>query len=207
MWSRRNILLPLLAGVALPAAATTYCCTDDSGRRVCGDRVSPQCAKRGYQEYNAQGVLSKQHEPPLTAEQRAQRDAEVARKKEEELRAAEEHRRNQALLASYSSVKEIEAKRDRTLADAKTNLKLAREELDAALAEQKKLAGEAEFYKGRPLPAPLKAKMENNQAEVTHRQGRIAEREREIAAIEARFEEEKQRYLSLRKSASDAEAR
>lgn len=207
MWSRRNLLLSLLAGAVLPATAATYCCTDDSGRRTCGDRVPPQCVKRGYQEYNAQGVLSKQHDAPLTAEQRAQRDAEAARKKEDERRAADEYRRNQALLASYSSVKDIDAKRDRTLADARANLKLAREELDIALAERKKLAGETEAYKGRPLPASLKAKTENNEAEVARRQARIAEREREIAAIEARFEEEKQRYLSLRKSASDAEAR
>lgn len=207
MWSRRNILLALLAGAALPATAATYCCTDDSGRRVCGDRVPPQCVKRGYQEYNAQGVLSKQHDAPLTAEQRAQRDAEAARKKEEERLAADEQRRNQALLASYSSVKDIEAKRDRTLADARANLKLAREELDITLAEQKKLAGEAEPHKNKPLPEYLKAKVQNNEAELARRKARVAEREREIAAIEARFEEEKQRYLSLRKSASGAEAR
>lgn len=207
MWSRPYILVLVLAGAVLPAAATTYCCTDDAGRRTCGDRVPPQCAKRAYQEYNAQGVLSKQHEAPLTTEQRAQRDAEAARKKEEERRAAEEQRRNQALLASYSSVKDIEAKRDRMLVDAHANLKLAREESDMALAEQKKLAEEAEFYKGRPLPAPLKAKMQNNEAEVAHRQALTVERERDIAAIEARFEDERQRYLSLKKPASDAEAR
>ncbi|HZV54926.1 MAG TPA: hypothetical protein VFF82_08300 [Rhodocyclaceae bacterium] len=200
-------MLLALAGATLPAVARTYCCTDDGGRRVCGDVVLPQCLKRPYQEFNAQGVVARQHEGPLTAEQRAQRDAELARKKEEERRAADEERLNRALLASYSSARDIDAKRDRMLAEANTGLKLLQERYDVALARKQKFLAEAELFQKRPMPEALKLNMRDNQAELASLQATLDDRRREIAAIQTRFDDEKRRYLRVSQPASSATGR
>lgn len=193
----RLLAAAIAASAALPAGAVTYCCTDDGGRRICGDVVPLQCRLRAYEEFNAQGMLTKRHEGPMTAEQRTQREAETARRKAEEQRVAEEQRRDRALRSSYTSTADIDAKRDRMLEDAGAGLKLAQERLDAALARQKKLQDEAEFYQKKPMPDSLKAGIRENEADLAAQKAAIAERKGDLEAIRARFEEEKKRYLSL----------
>lgn len=201
------LLAVILAGSVLAAFARTYCCNDDTGRRVCGDQVPSQCLKRGYQEYNAQGVIYKQHEAPLTAEQRVQRDAELARKREQERLAADEARRNRALLASYSSVRDIDAKRDRALAEARAGLTQTQGRIDAALARKRKLDAEAEFFQKKLTPEALKTHIRDNQAELAAHRAALEDKQKDIVALEARFEEERQRYLRLSQPASSATGR
>jgi hypothetical protein len=187
----------MLGVAALPVAAKTFCCLDESGKRVCGDAPPPQCVKRGYQEYNAHGVLARQHAPPLTAEERAQRAAEAARKKEAERQAAEQDRRNRALLASYSSVQDIDAKRERATTDTQAAIHTAEERVAAALAKKAKLDGEAEFYLKRPMPETLKAQIRENDHELQAAQAIIEEKKQDLVALAARFAEERRRYLQL----------
>lgn len=190
-------LLFVLAALAMPAFGRSYCCTGDSGQRICGDVLPPQCLHRAYQEYNSQGILAKEFEAPLTADQRAQRNAELARRKAEERRAADEQRRDRALLASYSNANDIDTKRDRLLAEANAGLKQAQERHAAAIARRQSLMTEAEFYQKKPMPPALKAQIRDNQAELTALEASTEEKKRDIEALTARFAEEKERYLRL----------
>jgi hypothetical protein len=139
----------------------------------------------------------KQHSAPLTAEQKAQRDAELAQKKAEERKAADEDRRNRALLASYASIKDIDAKRDRNLHEAESVLHNVQERYDAALERRAELRKDADFYVKQPMPDVLKAKIRENEADISGHQAAIEERKKDIAEITGRFEEERQRYLKL----------
>ncbi len=199
---RRSLLLAALAGFTLPVCAVTFCCNDDSGRRLCGDILPAQCAKRVHQEYNSLGVMIRQHDAPLTAEQRAQQRAELLRKKEAERLAAEEDRRNRALLASYPSVADIDAKRERNIEEAGKGLHELQLRMTAAQQRKEELAREAEFFQKRPMPADLKTGIRDNTAELAGLQADVAIKKKEIAEIQARFDEEKKRYLSLSKGAA-----
>ena len=183
--------------IALPAGARTYCCSDESGRRVCGDIVPVECLKRPYQEFDGRGMLVRSYEGPTTAEERDRRDAERARRQEAERQAREVERGNRALRASYASAGEIDAKRDRLLIEANENLKLAQERLDTAAAHKQKLDAEAEFFQKKPMPESLKSDIRDNREELARLQASLDDKKREIAAIEARFDDEKRRYLSL----------
>ncbi len=180
----------------------TFCCNEDNGRRLCGDILPAQCAKRAYHEYNSQGVMIRQHDAPMTAEQRAQQRAELIRKKEADRQAAEEDRRNRALLASYPSVADIDTKRARNIEEAGKGLHELQLRLNAALAHKEDLAREAEFFLKRPMPAELKTSIRDNNAEMAGLQADIDVKKKEIAEIQARFDEEKKRYLSLGKGAA-----
>ncbi len=201
---RHSLLLAALAGFTLPVCAVTFCCNDDSGRRLCGDILPAQCAKRVHQEYNSLGVMIRQHDAPLTAEQRAQQRAELLRKKEAERLAAEEDRRNRALLASYPSVADIDAKRERNIEEAGKGLHELQLRMAAAQQRKEELAREAEFFQKRPMPADLKTGIRDNTAELAGLQADVAIKKKEIAEIQARFDEEKKRYLSLSKGAAAA---
>ena len=180
---------------ALPALAKITCC-DVDGKRTCGDPAPPQCLDRAKTEFN-KGV-AKGVEAPLTAEQRAAQEAELARKKEEEKKAAEQERRDRALVASYSSEKEIDAARERALADVAKNGEQARNRLDAALKKQAKLNQEREFYQKKPMPQQLSGQVKDNEAEIASQKKALEQQDADIAAIKARYEADKERYRKLK---------
>lgn len=181
--------------LAAPAVAKITCC-DVDGKRVCGDPEPAQCLARAKKEFN-KGV-AKDVEAPLTAEQKAAQEAEVARKKEDEKKAAEQERRDRALVASYSSEKEIDAARDRALADADKNAEQARNRLDAAQKKSASLEREKEFYKKKPMPAQLEAEVKKNEREIAEQKKALEQHAVDIDAIKARFEADKERYRKLK---------
>lgn len=185
--------------LALGAAAQTriYCCDDAIGRKVCGDFLPPACQGRAYEERDNRGFVSKSVEAPLTAEQQARRDAEKAKKEAEAKQAAEERRRTLALLATYSSDKDILAARDRALTEVEKNRAQAQQRLDEANKKKKKLDGDKEFYKGKPLPDDVKAQIRDNEKEIEAQKAAVAAKVKEADEVRARFAEERKRYLEM----------
>lgn len=207
MVSRAPLLFALLVLGQSPAWATTYCCKDQNGRLVCGDILPPQCLSRGHQEYNAQGLVSKEVEPPLTPEQRAQKQADEARKKEELRKAAEQVRQDRALLASYTTVEDIDVKRDRTLADLQANLQRAQERHDDAIKQLQQLQQRVKSYGDKPVSEGLKRNLAKADTDASISRAAVEANKQEIAAAQARFEEQRQRFLELtRKQADDGPA-
>lgn len=188
-------MLLLGLGLALPAAARIVCC-DVDGRRTCGDPPPAQCNARAQTVY-VKGGTSKSVEAPLTAEQRAAREAEEARKKEEERMAAEQARKDRALLDSYSSEKDIDIARDRVVADIEKNAQDVLIRLEAAQKKQKQLEQEKEFYLKKPMPAQLQQNIVNNAKELATLQKALAQKDADIAAARERFDADKQRYLQI----------
>jgi hypothetical protein len=144
----------------------------------------------------------------LTAEQQARRDAELAKKEEQKKKAAEERRRTLALLSTYSSEKDINTARDRALAEVDKNMKEASKRLEEANKKKRKLDSDKEFYKGKALPAQVKAQIVDNEKEIKAQQAAVEAKLKEMEDVRARFAEEKKRYLELtgKKSSEPAPA-
>ncbi len=196
----RNALLAtslcLICAVPAPAsAATMYCCTDANGRKACGDILPPACYGRAYREISEKGT--KEIEAPLTLEQRAQRDAEQKRKKQDEQLATAERLRNRALLDTYGSVDDIDYMRDRTVADLEKGLKQAQDKAEEALKRKQQLDKEAEFYKKKPMPDDLAGQVRSNKSDLEATQAALAARKQEIVEVKAKFDAERQRYIEL----------
>jgi hypothetical protein len=188
------------AVLALGAAAQTriFCCDDAKGRKVCGDFLPAACQGRAYEERDNKGFVAKVVEAPLTAEQQARVDAEKAKKDEEKKKAVEERRRTLALLSTYSSEKDINSARDRSLAEVEKNRKESQQRLDEAQKQKLKLDSDKEFYKGKALPEQVKATIRDNDKEISAQQAAVAARMKEMAEIRSRFEDEKRRFLELK---------
>jgi hypothetical protein len=200
----RTLLAVAILVLSLPAMAKSYCCKDQSGHLVCGDILPAQCLSRGYQEYNAQGVVSKEVEAPLTPEQRAQKQAEEARQKEERRKAADQERQDRALLASYTTVKDIETKRDRTLADLQGNLHRAQDRYNDSLAELQRLQQRAQALGKKPISEGLKLNLSRADTEVSINRAAVEANKQEIAAAQERFEQQRQRFLALTRKQTEA---
>ena len=182
-------------GLSLAVAARTYCCTDKAGRKVCGDTLPEQCEDRAYKEFGDKGRV-RNVEAPLTAEQRVQRDADAARKQEEE-RIAGEQRLVLAPLNTYGSEKDIDILRDRAVADMEATGKQTRDKYDAALKRKKQLETELEFYAKKPAPATLKSQVKENEVEIAAHRKALDDKQKDIEAAVAKFESDRQRFRAL----------
>ncbi|OHC62954.1 MAG: hypothetical protein A2045_15715 [Rhodocyclales bacterium GWA2_65_20] len=202
MVSTNRLLLRLLAALsigaafALPAAAKTYCCTDKSGHKICADTLPEQCEERAYKEFGDKGKV-RNVDAPLTAEQKAQRAAAEARKKEEERIAGEQRRKDLALLNTYGSEKDIDFLRDRAVADMEATGKQAQDKYAAALKRKQQLAKELEFYAKKPIPDSLKSQIKENEIEIQAQKKALDDKNKDIEAVRAKFEEDRMRYRAL----------
>lgn len=190
------------------AQSRIFCCQNDKGEKVCSDYLPPACQGRAYEERDGRGFVVKSVEAPLTAEQLAKREADKAKKDEEAKKAAEERRRNLALLSTYSSEKDINTARDKALAEVDKGAKQAQARLDEALKKKKKIDQDKEFYKGKPLPDDVKAAVRENEKEIAAQTTLVANKNKEKEEVRTKFEDERKRYLELtgKKAGQDAAA-
>ena len=209
MVSRLNIALlscALLAGV--PAEAQRlYKYTDPAtGKTVYTDKLPTEAAGKANEQLNRQGTVVKREPAAPTAEALAAREADRKRKLEEELAAKEEKRKNQALLNTYSNEKDIDDARARALQANDEAIKEAERKVADAQKRQKLLASEGEFYQKRPMPGQLKLDIQNNQLELKANGDLLDAKRKETAVINAKYDEDKRRYLELSKASTVATA-
>ncbi|MBS1189974.1 MAG: hypothetical protein H6R10_1766 [Rhodocyclaceae bacterium] len=178
--------------------ANMLCCQDPTtGRRACGDSLPEQCRGRAYKILDGAGNVIKEVGPPMTAEQKAQAAAEAQRKKEAEAAQQEQRRKDQALLATYSSVADIDQARDRSMAGVQEAIKQTEGKVTALKQKRKKLEGELEFYKNKPVPPEITKGIQDIDYDLKAQQGLIDAKKAELEKIRAKYDEDKRRYMDL----------
>ncbi len=189
-------LLALL--FAAPAeAGRLYCCADDQGKQICGDLLPQVCRGRAYRELGESGQTIRRVEAPLTAEQRTQLAAEEARRKEQEAANKEQQRKDQALLATYGSEKDIETVYTRAVQDVNQSIKNAENKIAELRKNRKKFENEAEFYKKRALPAEVAKGLSDTDLEIKSQESIIEFKTKDLETIRIKYEEERRRYLEV----------
>jgi hypothetical protein len=195
----------LAAGPA--AAQKLYKYTDPAtGKTVYTERLPAEAAGKANEQLNRQGTVVKRESAAPTADELAAREADRKRKLDEEAAAREERRKNQALLNTYASEKDIDEARARALATNDEAIKDAERKLAEAQKRQKQLAGEAEFFQKKPMPAQLKLDIQNNQSELRTHGELLDSKRKDTAAINAKYDEDKRRYVELMKGGAVATA-
>lgn len=196
-----NILIAgiLLALAAAPASAQQrlFKCKDGKGKTYYTQTPPAECLGKEMEELSKQGTVVKKREAALTPEQIAAREAEDKRKKEEEVLAKEEKRKNQALLNTYSSEKDIEDGRQRALKQAEQAAKETEKRIEEAQQRAQKLAAEKEFYVKKPMPKKLQDEINNNELDLKGQRDTLAAKKKELGEINAKYDEDKRRYLEL----------
>ena len=176
------------------------CWYDKSGRQLgCGYTVPPEYANYEIRELNRRGVTVKRVEGELTPEQQRVRKEEDARRREAEDARAAQRKRDATLLASFSSEKEIEARRERDLAQVEVMLSGLQGELNQLRANEADVRRriDAAAKSGKPVPTSLRDDYLKATADVASMEKAIAERRAEQITIRTRYDEMRNRYLEL----------
>ena len=187
------------------AEAKSYRCVAKDGRKYYGATRPPQCMDVVTEALSAQGLVIGRIEAPLTAEQRAAREADAQKnaaaeqaRREAEHAAMVQARRDQALLQTYTSERDIDSVRERDIAQNRR----ATEQVEARIAALKKrqdaLNKEAAAIKAGKKPSDTFEQDVKAAAYDLQLQERLLEsRKREADTINARYDEEKRKYRQL----------
>lgn len=195
-------ILALLLCVAAPAwaAKQMYRWVDAQGKVHYGDTIPPEYAKQGSAEMTKSGRVVKETPPAMTPEQIKARAEAAARDKEAKEKAEEQKRRDKALLASYTTVGELDLAEKRNLEavdlQIKSNelrIKSVQGRLDGLKKQQAAFAA-----RKRPVPPDLEADIRQTETEIDHLNGNITDANREKEALRARFGADRKRYMELK---------
>lgn len=191
--------LAIVLGLGGPAmaAGNFYCCVNANGKQVCGDLLPQACYGRAYRELGPNGQTLRNIEAPLTAEQRAARSAEEAQRKVEEEILREKHRKDQALLNTYGSEKDIEFMRMRAQTDVQKSISAAETKIAEIRTQRKVFENEAEFYKKKKLPPEVQKGLRDADYEIKVQEYLIESKKKELDLIRIKYDEDLRRYQEI----------
>jgi len=191
----------LLASLAAHAQKSqeqyAYRCTGKDGKKYYGQTIPPACLGQPLELINRQGMVVKRIDPEGDEKARLAKEAEAEKKRELEAAQKEAMRRNRALLATYTSEKDIDEARKRELANHQRSV----QEVEQRIGEirrrqaqyQKELALFQESGKGTP-PARLQEEITNAEIDLRAQQILLDAKKKEAVNINTRYDEDRRRY-------------
>ncbi|MEW6100371.1 MAG: DUF4124 domain-containing protein [Pseudomonadota bacterium] len=193
-----------LAAVALAAVAGLdaaaqgiYTCTDSRGRKLTSDRPILECLDREQKVLNKDGSPRGVLPPSLTAEERAELEARERRREQERMALQDAIRRDKLLLSRYPNEKAHRKAREEALEDVRKSIQNSEQRIAELERERKPLLDEAEFYKGKQMPAKLKQSLEFVEVAVEAHRTLIRNQQAELSRINFLYDQELDRLRKL----------
>jgi Domain of unknown function (DUF4124) len=202
----------LSLGAASLHAAGLVKWVDEKGVTHYGDSVPPEYASRETKELSNQGIVIKKTEGALTSEQRKAKAEQAQRDTVEQKKTTELQRRDSALFNTYTSEKEIDVAKERTLQQVEAKLLVISAQLKANIGLQDELIKQLAPYAAKGLdgkyvriaPMTLVLAYEKNEADIKGLSETLRQFSLEKEQTIAKFEADKNRYLELKKSVAAA---
>jgi hypothetical protein len=201
----KRIMFAVATALWAGGAGAAYKCVDAKGVTHIGDTPPPGCATVMMYEVTPTGKVIRAIEPTPTPEQAKVLAAEAAKRREAEAKAADQKRRDQALLSTYGTEKEFDVARERNIDPIKNRIAVAQERIQQVDKRQKTLEEEMEFYKagkskGKAKEMPVNMSDEHGRLEKERAtlQSNIAGYEKEIEQVKVKFDADKKRWVELK---------
>ncbi len=186
--------------------AATYKWVDDKGVVHYTDKIPPEALNKGNVQLDKYGVPIKRTDPALTPEQRRKILEEEARAQQLAKDRELVDRRDRALLATYTVESEIDLARRRALATIEQQIQSSTA-YAAQLTKRKADVAQRKAALGdKPVPPVLEREIANIDSELGRQDELIAAKQKEIVAVNARYDADKKRWRELR-SATEAQMR
>ena len=175
--------------------ALTYRCSGPDGKRYYGSAIPMQCAGRLVEVLNDRGMIVKRIDPEAEERARAAK-AELAKNPEISAAQRDEERRNRALLATYTSIKEIDDARERALRENATQANRFEQRIKELQQRRARYEKELETYKknGKGSSQMITDNIKNVDLEIAAQEELLNTKRGEIPNINAKFDEDKKRY-------------
>jgi uncharacterized protein YifN (PemK superfamily) len=200
MANKLTVFIALIAGftVSFPVVAKLYKWVDDKGTTHYGETIPPEYADKDRVELNQAGRIIK-NEAVITPERRRAKELEDAKKRDDDKLALEQKRRDKTLINTYSNVKEIDQARMRSVQQVDARINVLNSYIKTATDNLSALQKEADGYTAanKKIPVSLDEDLQEAGSRLTKLQHDAEQPNTEKAALEARFAEDKARYMEL----------
>lgn len=180
-----------------PSTSGIYSCSMPDGRRLTSDRPIAECSAREQRILNADGSFRSTLPAFLSPEDRAAQEARDRKASGDRANQNDAIRRDRNLMQRFPNEAAHLRARNTALDDANKSMRNSEHRLKDLAQERKPLTDEAEFYKGRVLPAKLKQSMDANDASVDALKQLIENQRAELVRINNRFDIELARLKKL----------
>jgi len=198
---KTTILAAFMITPLAAQAQLTYRCTGADGKKYYGSTMPMQCMGHPVEQLNSQGLVVRRIDPEGEQKEREAKAAAAAKAKEEEAATREENRRNRALLATYTSERDIDEARARALQDNHSALQDLETKIDALKKRRAGYDKELEFYQDKKgaskPPAKLLDDISSVEVDIKVQHELLAVKKKEVDAINAKYDQDKKRYLLL----------
>jgi len=196
------LLVSLTFGFGLAdavGAAKIFKWVDEKGVTHYGETIPPEYKNQASTEMSKHGVTVRKVEAANTGlEQKKAAEEKAIKDREEKQRAFEQRRRDMALMNTYTSAREIDEHRERTLQVPMQTLKGVEPRLKKAQDRLASLQSQAAALakKGKPTDL-LDQDIADEKAEIDSMKADMERGLAQIEAIKVKFDADKKRYLEL----------
>ncbi len=187
-----------------------YRWTDDQGQVHYGDAVPPQATDQDKTVLNGQGVQVGTIPGRRTPEQLQAEAAQNAAEERAHQTVVQARQRDQNLLATYLSVEEIEALRDRRAEIVEGQARVTIQYLEGLRARQAQLEQQALHFKpynfapaAPPLPERLAEDLVRTTTDIATQQRNLDAKRQELARMKSQFASDIARFKELKKIETD----
>lgn len=199
-----SLVLVACGFLPLSAQAAFKCWTNKEGVRECGNAIPPEYAQQESATVNERGItIEVQKRAKTHAEVEAERtkvEAEKKRLADEKERKEKQAALDRVLLATFTSVEDIQAARDRRLTSIDGTIDITRvtiDKLNQNLAALKQRAATQE-RQGKPISDDLKQDITSTEKQIADKQRYIQSKERVKADINHKAEADIARFKELK---------
>jgi len=177
--------------------SSIYSCTTADGKRLTSDRPIAECNAREQRILNSDGSLRTVRPPALSPEEKAAKEQQERKQAAERSAHNDAVRRDRNLVMRYPNEAAHQRARENALDDVNRAMQASERRIKDLMAERKPLDDEAEFYKGKSIPAKLKQQIDVNDAS-TEAQKQLVENQRiELVRVNALYDAELARLKKL----------
>lgn len=187
----------IVSAHAAPPAAQVFTCVNAAGRTLTSDRLIGECMDREQRVLSRDGTLLRIVPPSLTADERTEKEARDRRLAAEREARAEAVRRDRNLLQRYPNEAAHQNARAAALEDMHGAMRVSELRLQELARERKPLLDEAEFYKGKLLPAKLQQQLDATDGAIAAQRDAQTNQKAELDRIGKLFDAELARLKRL----------
>lgn len=195
-------LLIILFGLIFSCSvhAKMYKWVDKSGKTHYGDTIPPEYADQGNEQLDKRGQVVNKTDAALTPAQIRERDEAAVKAKKDKEDALEFQRRDKALLATYTDLREIDASLQRNLGqlDVQIQSNLLRIKSVQGRLDSLKQQAAGFVQRKKPVPADVASGINSTEAEIAHLRENISKIEQEKLAMRQRYAADKARFRELK---------
>ncbi|MFO1253484.1 MAG: DUF4124 domain-containing protein [Inhella sp.] len=177
--------------------AKIYSCVTADGRRLTSDRPIPECKGTEQFVHRNDGSVRAKLPPAQSPEERAAEELRQREQAAQRAALADAARHDRNLLTRFRNRAQHDLARSAALDDLVKATEVSVKRLSDLAKERKGLDEEAEFYKGKALPAKLKQQFDVNDATTEAQRHFIAQQNAEKVRVNIRYDMELARLKKL----------